>query len=270
MARIALGIEYNGNAYRGWQTQEPGIKTVQETLERALAKVANHPVLVVCAGRTDAGVHSTGQVVHFDSEAQRDMRAWQYGGNSNLPKDISIRWAAPVSDDFHARFRARSRTYRYVIYNHAIRPALLADQLTWHYQPLDVPLMQQAAKLLLGEHDFSSFRGVYCQAKSPVKTLYRLDVFQQGRLIVIEAHASAFLMHMVRNIAGTLMAVGQHKKPVAWVQQVLEARDRSVAAATAPPGGLYLVGVEYPEHFVLPQEPYGPAWLPENLSDWQP
>lgn len=266
MSRIALGIEYNGNNYRGWQTQQPGVPTVQLEVERALAKVADHPVSVICAGRTDAGVHGCGQVIHFDSDAVRDMRAWQFGGNSNLPKDISIRWATPVADDFHARFSAFSRRYRYVIYNHPIRPALLAGQVSWQFLPLDVPLMREAAQHLLGEHDFSSFRGIYCQSKTPVKTVHRLDLFQRGNLIVLEAEANAFLMHMVRNIAGTLMAVGTGKKKPDWVREVLAARNRSVAASTAPPHGLYLVGIGYPERFNLPQEPFGPAWLPQDLN----
>lgn len=267
MARIALGIEYNGNRYRGWQTQQEGVPTVQLALEQALAKVADHPVTVVCAGRTDAGVHGCGQVVHFDSDAARSMHAWQFGGNSNLPADISIRWAVPVPDDFHARFSAMSRRYRYVIYNHPIRPALLADQVSWQFRPLNVEAMREGARHLLGEHDFTSFRGIYCQSKSPVKTLHRLDLFQRGNLIVLEAEANAFLMHMVRNIAGTLMAVGTGKRAPDWVKEVLEARNRALAAPTAPPYGLYLVGIGYPERFNLPQEPYGPAWLPADLSD---
>ncbi|PKM21819.1 MAG: tRNA pseudouridine(38-40) synthase TruA [Gammaproteobacteria bacterium HGW-Gammaproteobacteria-14] len=265
MTRIALGIEYNGTHYRGWQTQQAGVPTVQSQVERALALVANHPVSVICAGRTDAGVHGCGQVVHFDSDADRQMRAWQYGGNSNLPPDISIRWAVPVAGDFHARFSAFSRRYRYVIYNHPIRPALLAGQVSWQFRPLDVPLMQRAARYLVGEHDFSSFRGIYCQSKTPVKTIHSLELYQRGKLIVLEVEANAFLMHMVRNIAGALMAVGVGRYPVDWVQQVLAAKNRSANAATAPPDGLYLVGVGYPERFDLPSEPYGPAWLPEDL-----
>jgi tRNA pseudouridine38-40 synthase len=172
-----------------------------------------------------------------------------------------------VADDFHARFSAFSRRYRYVIYNHPIRPALLAGQVSWQFLPLDVPLMREAASHLLGEHDFSSFRGIYCQSKTPVKTVHRLDLFQRGNLIVLEAEANAFLMHMVRNVAGTLMAVGTGKKRPEWVKDVLEARNRSVAAPTAPPHGLYLVGIGYPSQFNLPQEPFGPAWLPQDLND---
>jgi tRNA pseudouridine38-40 synthase len=266
MARIALGIEYNGSHYRGWQTQQEGVPTVQLQVEQALAKVADHPVTVICAGRTDAGVHGCGQVVHFDSDSSRSMRAWQFGGNSNLPPDISIRWATPVADDFHARFSAFSRRYRYVIYNHPIRPALLAGQVSWQFLPLDVESMRAGALHLLGEHDFSSFRGIYCQSKTPIKTLLQLELYQRGNLIVLEVEANAFLMHMVRNIAGTLMAVGTGKREPDWVREVLEARNRTVAAPTAPPHGLYLVGVGYPARFALPQEPYGPTWLPQDLA----
>lgn len=265
MARIALGIEYNGSRYRGWQTQQQGVPTVQWQVERALSRVADHPLTVFCAGRTDAGVHASGQVVHFDTTAQRNMRAWQFGGNSQLPDDISIRWAVPVADDFHARFSAFSRRYRYVIYNHGIRPALLAGQVSWQFRPLSLAPMQAAARYLLGEHDFSSFRGVYCQSKTPVKTVHSLELYQHDRLIVLEIEANAFLMHMVRNIAGTLMTVGMGKREPDWVQDVLAARDRRVAAATASPAGLYLVAIGYPAGFALPQEPPGPAWLPHDL-----
>ena len=270
MARIALGIEYNGSCYRGWQAQRDGVPTVQLQVERALSRVADHPLTVICAGRTDAGVHASGQVVHFDSDAARSMHAWQFGGNSQLPDDISIRWATAVADDFHARFSAFSRRYRYIMYNHRIRPALLAGQVSWQYKPLALAPMQTAAQYLLGEHDFSSFRGVYCQSKTPVKTVHSLRLYQQSRLIVLEIEANAFLMHMVRNIAGTLMEVGSGKREPDWVQSVLAACDRRAAAATASPAGLYLVGIGYPQRFVLPQEPLGPAWLPQELHSWSP
>ena len=267
MARIALGIEYDGTDFRGWQTQQPGVRTVQECLEAALSKVANHPVAVVCAGRTDAGVHGTGQVVHFDSDAPREMKSWIMGGNTNLPYDITIRWATPVSDDFHARFSAVSRRYRYVIYNHNRPPALYRNHVTWNHRPLDLERMQQAARCLEGEHDFTSYRSVHCQAKSPLKTLHSLKLYPQGKVIVLEAHANAFLMHMVRNIAGVLMTVGAGKRPPEWAGEVLAARDRRVGAATAPPFGLYLVEIEYPEEFGLPREPLGPLWLPDSLAN---
>ena len=270
MTRIALGIEYDGSAYHGWQSQlQEGVATVQETLEQALSRVADHRVSVVCAGRTDTGVHGTGQVVHFDSEAIRDNKAWVYGGNSNLPPDICVRWAQPVSQDFHARFSAVSRRYRYVIYNHPIRPALFSRQLSWNYRPLALAPMQAAAQALVGEHDFSAYRGVQCQAKSPVKTVHSLELYQQGPVMVIEIEANAFLMHMVRNIAGVLMAIGAGFQPVEWAGEVLETRDRTAGGVTAPPYGLYLVGVGYPDKFGLPGQDYGPPWLPTDLSCWR-
>ncbi len=270
MTRIALGIEYDGSGYHGWQSQlQEGVPTVQETLERALSRVADHPVSVICAGRTDAGVHGTGQVVHFDSDAVRDSKAWVYGANSNLPADVCVRWATPVADDFHARFSAVSRRYRYVIWNYPIRPALFNRQLSWNYRPLELAPMQQAAHSLLGTHDFSAYRGVQCQAKSPIKTVHSLELYQQGALIVIEVEANAFLMHMVRNIAGVLMAIGAGFKPVSWAADVLESRDRTVGGVTAPAYGLYLVGVGYPERFALPPAQYGPPWLPRDLTVWR-
>lgn len=268
MTRIALGIEYDGSRYHGWQTQQPGVNTVQETLERALSRVAAHPVQVMCAGRTDTGVHATGQVVHFDTAAVREEKAWVFGGNSNLPRDISVRWACTVPESFHARFRAVSRRYRYVIVNDTVRPALFGKQVTWNYRPLDIELMRKGARALLGTHDFSAYRGVQCQAKSPVKTVHRLDLFQRDNLIVLEIEANAFLMHMVRNIAGVLMAIGAGLKSVEWAGQVLEGRDRRLGGVTAPPYGLYLVGVGYPDEFDLPAPRYGPAWLPHILEPW--
>jgi tRNA pseudouridine38-40 synthase len=270
VTRIALGIEYNGSAYHGWQSQlHDGVPTVQETLEKALSRVANHPVTVVCAGRTDAGVHATGQVVHFDTDAERETRAWIYGGGSNLPDDIAVRWAQPVPDDFHARFSAFSRRYRYVIYQHPVRPALFARQLCWQYRELELAPMQDAARHLLGTHDFSAYRGVQCQAKTPVKTVHSLELYRQGPLIVLEIEADAFLMHMVRNIAGVLMAIGSGARPTTWAREVLESRDRTCGGVTASPHGLYLVGVGYPEKFSLPAPVLGPAWLPHDLSAWR-
>lgn len=264
MARIALGIEYDGSAYRGWQTQQAGVRTVQETLEKALSTVADSPVSVLCAGRTDAGVHATGQVVHFDTQVQRPLKAWTYGANSNLPDDIAVRWAVPVADTFHARFSAQARCYRYVIYNKPIRPALFNRQLSWNYRPLDVEAMQRASRALLGEHDFSSFRGAYCQAKSPVKTVHRIDIIRRDDLIVIEIEANAFLMHMVRNITGVLMEIGAKRQPEQWCEAVLAAKDRTAGGVTAHPYGLYLVGITYPSQFELPDQGFGPWWLPQQ------
>lgn len=264
LARIALGVEYNGSNYRGWQAQQEGVVTVQETLETALAKVADRPVRTHCAGRTDARVHATGQVVHFDTDAERPMRAWVYGVNSNLPDDIAVRWAVPVDDAFHARFSARWRCYRYVIHNDPVRPALFNRELTWNYRPLDIEAMTRASRALLGTHDFSSFRGAYCQAKSPVKTIEYLNLRRQGSLVVLEIKADAFLMHMVRNIAGVLMAIGAGARPESWCAEVLAHRDRTRGGPTAPPFGLYLVAIGYPDEFALPPARLGPWWLPDT------
>ncbi len=260
--RIALGVEYNGSAYYGFQLQHNGLPTVQGELERALTEVAGgEPVRLVCAGRTDAGVHACEQILHFETSVVRKPAAWLFGSNRYLPKDISVVWVRQVPESFHARFSAKRRRYRYVIYPDPIRPALLGDAVTWTHRQLDVENMNLAAQLLLGTHDFSSFRDSDCQAKSPVKTLDGIRLTQYGRFIVLDIRASAFLHHMVRNIAGTLMKIGAGDKPVEWMQQVLQARQRSVAGATAPAYGLYLVQVEYPDEFDLPQRPLGPSFL---------
>lgn len=261
MTRIALGIEYDGTDFRGWQTQQPSVRTVQSCLEEGLSKVANHPVQVICAGRTDAGVHGTGQVVHFDSAAPREMKSWVRGGNTNTPHDITVRWAQPVSDEFHARFSAVSRRYRYVIYRNGQPPALYRNHVTWNHRPLDVEKMREAAAYLLGEHDFSAYRCVHCQAKSPIKTMHDITLQEQGAVLVLEVHANAFLMHMVRNIAGVLMAIGAGKYPPIWAKEVLASRDRRQGGVTAPPFGLYLVEIEYPQQFDLPKPALGPLWL---------
>lgn len=250
--RIALGVEYDGSDFRGWQVQQPGVRTIQGCLERALARVADHPVATICAGRTDAGVHATAQVVHFDTTAQRSARSWILGSNANLPDDISVQWACPVTDTFHARFAAMARRYRYVILNRPYRPALLRQRVAWVYQLLAVERMAAAATYLVGEHDFSSFRAVGCQAKSPVRTLYELSVQRQGNEVVIEAEANAFLHHMVRNIAGVLIAIGCGEQPVQWAGEVLAARDRTLGGVTAPAAGLCLVAVRYGDEFRLP------------------
>lgn len=259
--RIALGIEYDGSEFCGWQLQKDAVRTVQGAVEAALGKVANHEVRVTCAGRTDTGVHATEQVIHFDTEALRDERAWVYGANANLPKDVVVLWARPVADDFHARFSAQRRAYRYVIFTREVRPTFLAYRVTWHYKPLDTALMQAAGNFLLGEHDFSSYRAVACQAKSPVRTLHKLEVSTQGSFIFIDVEANAFLHHMVRNIAGVLMAIGSGEQPVEWSREVLEARDRTLGGVTAPPHGLYLSKVGYAKKFAIPQlSPLSPVW----------
>jgi tRNA pseudouridine38-40 synthase len=257
--RLALGVEYDGTSFAGWEAQ-PGQRTVQGVLEAALARVADHPVRVVCAGRTDAGVHAWGQVVHFDTRARRDERAWLLGGNANLPPDLGLTWARPVPDDFDARRSARRRRYRYLIYNHSLRPALLRSRVAWECRRLDVEGMQAGADHLLGEHDFSAFRAAACQAKSPVRRVDRLEVARRGRLVAVEVAANAFLHHMVRNIVGALTAVGLGRRPPGWTRDVLEGRDRRLGGVTAPAQGLYLVSVEYPERFGLAPVP-PPAWL---------
>ena len=249
--RIALGVEYNGAAYCGWQYQDHS-PSVQHCVEQALAKVANHPVRVICAGRTDTGVHGLGQVVHFDTHSERSDYSWTFGANANLPDDISVLWAKQVPDDFHDRFSAMRRIYRYVILNRQIRPAVLSNRVSWEYRPLDVARMQAAAQPLVGQHDFSSYRALGCQAKSPVRDLCRLEISQQQDLITIELEADGFLHHMVRNIAGVLMTIGADEAEVDWAAQVLEHRDRTKGGITAPPDGLYFVGVRYPEEFEIP------------------
>jgi len=244
--RIALGVEYDGSRYHGWQTQQDA-DSIQERLEWALAQVADHQVETVCAGRTDRGVHATQQVVHFDTTAHRSLRGWQLGTIQLLPDDITVIWAQEVSADFHARYSARSRHYRYVILNRLTRPGLQNGRVTWWYHELDAHKMHQAAQQLLGEHDFTSFRGKDCQAHSPVRLIESIAATREGQYIYIDVRANAFLHHMVRNIVGTLIEVGQGKQPVGWVGEVLKARDRNAAGITAPAEGLYLVHVRYPE-----------------------
>jgi tRNA pseudouridine38-40 synthase len=249
--RIAIGLEYDGAAYAGWQTQRT-LRTVQQAVEHALSSVAAEPISLVGAGRTDAGVHAAGQVAHFDTTARRAMRAWVLGANSELPQDVAVAWAVPVPAHFHARYCAEARTYRYVIGNRVARPALSAQRAAWVWRALDAARMAEAAAFLVGEHDFSAFRSTECQAKSPVRRLTRLTVVRHGDWVVIEATANAFLHHMMRNIAGLLIAVGKGEAPPAWAREVLEGRDRASSAATAPAAGLYLWEVRYPAAFALP------------------
>ncbi|HEX5793525.1 MAG TPA: tRNA pseudouridine(38-40) synthase TruA [Rheinheimera sp.] len=259
--RIALGIEYDGSAFYGWQRQRE-VNSVQQELETALSKVANQPVELFCAGRTDAGVHATGQVVHFDTDAVRDNKAWVMGTNAQLPDAIAVRWATVVADDFHARFSATARRYRYIIYNHKYRPAILRSGLSHYHQTLNIALMQQAAPLLLGEQDFSSFRAIQCQSHSPFRNVHHLTIERRGDYIVLDIKANAFLHHMVRNITGSLLEVGMQNRPPQWIGDLLTAKNRNLAAATAKPGGLYLVDVDYPAHFGLPATELGPLFLP--------
>ncbi|MDP2824526.1 MAG: tRNA pseudouridine(38-40) synthase TruA [Sulfuritalea sp.] len=242
--RIALGLEYAGSGFCGWQSQAGG-GAVQNVVESALSIVADAPIRVVCAGRTDAGVHALAQVVHFDTEAVRPDTAWVRGVNAHLPSSVAVRWARPVSDDFHARFSARGRRYRYLLLNRAERPGLMSRRVGWFHRPLDADVMAAAAGLLLGEHDFSAFRAVECQARSPVKTLRRADLTRHGDLLVFDFEATAFLHHMVRNLVGALVYVGKGAHPPAWLGELLAGRDRARAAPTFEACGLYFAGVDY-------------------------
>ena len=251
--RIALGLEYDGAGFSGWQSQ-PGGNTVQDVLESALTAVAGVPVQVVCAGRTDAGVHATAQVVHFDVSVVRPASAWVRGANAYLPPAVAVRWAMPVADEFHARFAARACSYRYILMNRAERPGLMAGKVGWCHRPLDLAAMQAATVCLIGEHDFSSFRASGCQAKTPVKTLYRFEITRQGDLVLFDCCANAFLHHMVRNLVGALVYVGMGRESPAGFASLLAARDRRLGAPTYAPDGLYLTGVDYSEQWALPQQ----------------
>jgi len=216
-----------------------------------LSKVANHPVTSICAGRTDTGVHAVEQVIHIEVNVQRRLRAWVLGTNTHLPHDISILWAKEVDDDFHARFSALGRHYRYIILNRAVRPALAFNRMTWEHRPLDIEKMQAAAQFLIGTHDFSSYRAVACQAKTPVRTITQLTISQKNNQIMIDVSANAFLHHMIRNIAGVLIEIGCGQKPPMWAKTVLDYKDRTLGGVTAPPYGLYFMGVDYPEEYGL-------------------
>lgn len=254
-------VSYEGTHYHGWQRQKHVDHTLQQTLEIALGRIANEPVEVVCAGRTDAGVHATAQVIHFDTQARRNAQAWVSGTNHFLPDSLSVRWVGGVSSEFHARFGARSRTYRYFILNSRIRPAVAARNLTWFSPRLDEVAMAQGGQLLLGEHDFSSFRDSECQSRTPFRNLLDLQVLRAGEVVMIQVKANAFLHHMVRNIAGTLLDVGSGRRPPEWMAEVLGARQRSAAGVTAPPDGLYFVAVDYPPVHALPNFPLGPDFM---------
>jgi tRNA pseudouridine38-40 synthase len=253
MSRIALGLEYDGSCFSGWQTQ-PHAPSVQAAVQQALAFVANHPLEVTAAGRTDAGVHAAMQIVHFDTEATRTERSWVLGTNANLPESVTALWARPVPDSFHARYGATARSYRYFILNRGTRAALARHNVCWIKAPLDHERMHSASQVLLGEHDFTSFRASECQSRTPLRRLLAINVQRRGELIEIAVTANAFLHHMVRNIAGVLIAVGQGKQPPGWVAQVLAARDRTCGGITAPAAGLYLVAVRYDPSFGLPSE----------------
>ena len=260
--KVAAAVSYDGSRFFGWQSQrKPRVDTVQEVLEQALSRVAGAPVLVQCAGRTDAGVHATYQIVHFIAPVDRPEKAWVMGGNANLPRGVSLHWARPVPDDFHARFSATARRYRFIILNAAVRPAILSSGVTWERRPLDAVAMHRAAQALLGERDFSAFRAAACQSNTPMRNVHFVRVERSGDLVVIDIQANAFLYHMVRNIAGSLMAVGVGDRPEAWIAELMTHRDRALAAATAAPYGLYLVDVSYPEHYRLPASTLGPFFV---------
>lgn len=265
MHRIAMGIEYKGSEFSGFQSQRSGVPTVQQSLEKSLSAICDEPITLVCAGRTDKGVHATGQVIHFDTQAARPQKAWLRGANTKLPDGVSIRWAQQVDPHFHARFSAQSRCYRYVIHNTATRSALLRHTVTWDRRCFDLNAMQEGSRYLLGEHDFSAFRGADCQARNPIRLMQRISINKINDFIVIEVQATAFLYHMVRNIVGVLMAVACEAKPPEWVAQVLASCDRTQADVTAPADGLYLVNVDYPEVFALPQQSKGPYFIPDTL-----
>ncbi|CAN7181430.1 tRNA pseudouridine(38-40) synthase TruA [Pseudoduganella sp. LjRoot289] len=267
MKRIALGVQYDGTAWQGYQTQPCG-NTVQDQLEKAMRRFATVPLATTCAGRTDAGVHALGQVVHFDTELNREMHAWVRGINAFLPDSIGVRWAKEVQEvgpafherplhtpqDFHARFSARSRTYHYLLHNHAVRSPLLAGRAGFTHRPMDVERMRAAVPALIGEHDFSTFRAAHCQAKTPVKRMHEIRIERHGDLIVFTLRASAFLHHMVRNLVGSLVYIGAGREEPEWLGQLLAAKDRSRAAPTFMPDGLYLADIEYDERWGLPQE----------------
>lgn len=256
--RIALGVEYNGSQFFGWQRQS-NADSVQQRLEQAISKVANIPIHIQAAGRTDTGVHATEQIIHFDFDDERELKAWVMGVNTHLPNAISVLWAKHVDDEFHARFSAQSRRYRYVIYNFATRPALLDQQVTWEYTKLDVQKMQHAAKHLVGRHDFSSYRTVACQAKSPIRNINDITLSARDNFILMDIHADGFLHHMVRNIMGVLITIGKNEQSEDWSLDVLEKRDRTLGGVTAPAAGLYLVKVQYDKKFGLDTKIRWPA-----------
>ena len=262
MQRLALGVEYNGAVFNGFQKQASTTNTIQAKLEYALSQVANEEISCVCAGRTDAGVHASEQVIHFDTLALRPEKAWVHGVNTKLPDEIRVHWAVKVDHSFHARFSAIARTYRYIIHCDEVRPACLAQFVTWTGYELDSQAMQKAAQLLVGEHDFSCFRSSQCQAHSPVRNIEAIQFRTLGRFIVMEIKANAFLHHMVRNIIGSLMEVGRGAKPQDWLGELLAGKDRKLAAATAAPWGLYFVKAHYPTEITLPEQPLGPIFLP--------
>jgi tRNA pseudouridine38-40 synthase len=259
-AHIALGIEYDGSRFNGWQLQARGTRTVQDVLQRALSKVADEQVQVTCAGRTDTGVHATGQVVNFHCDHARELKAWIMGVNSQLPDDVCVHWASPVDADFSARFSALMRGYRYVILNRQARAALLAGRVSWLYEALDTEAMQQSAQALLGEQDFSAFRSAACQATHARRFVESIRVTRAADFIYIDIRANAFLHHMVRNIVGSMLVVGRGEQAQSWLGELLAGKDRTRAGPTAAAAGLYLVSVDYPQHYGLPHSGVLPSY----------
>ena len=243
--KIALGVEYLGTDFHGWQIQKSGLRTVQGVVEPALSKIANHPVRVFCSGRTDAGVHAQEQVIHFETQTTRTEGAWLFGGNANLPSDVNFKWAKEVNDDFHARFNAHARSYEYKIHHHPVRSSLKTGYYLWEPRPLNIDVMRKAAAFLLGEHDFSCFRGSMCQAKSPIKTIEYLQIDEIGDDLIIKVKANAILHHMVRNLVGTLLKIGREEESPEWMLSVLNSKDRKQAGPTAEPQGLYFIKAFY-------------------------
>lgn len=260
---LAIGIEFIGTCYRGWQRQQAGVASVQACLEDAISKIANENIQLHAAGRTDAGVHASNMIAHFQTTANRPVYNWLRGINSQLPMDIAVQWLVPVPDDFHARFGAIARRYCYVVLNQQYRPAILNHQVTHFYHPLCVEKMQAAAQLLVGTHNFSSFRAAACQSNQPVRQVYHAQIIKQGGLVVLDIQANGFLHHMVRNIMGCLFAIGTEQKPITWITELLAIKDRTQAAATASADGLYFANAYYPSQWqqLLPDTNIGPVWL---------
>jgi len=255
MSRLVCGIEYDGSRFRGWQRQAPGVRTIQDVLESAFARVADHRVQAVCAGRTDAGVHAVGQVVHFDSDADRSEKAWLMGANTHLPPDVAVRWVRPAPVSFHARYSALARSYRYLVLEGRDRPALWRRRALWSHRDLDIEAMNAAAAPLLGEHDFSAFRSAECQAAHARRDLQRLAIRRCGATVAFDVRANAFLHNMVRILVGTLLSVGRRERPVDWPAELLAHRDRTIGGVTVPAHGLYMLGPCYPEEFGIPAAP---------------
>jgi tRNA pseudouridine38-40 synthase len=257
--KFAASVSYDGASYCGWQRQSHS-PSVQQCVEEALSAIANHPISVLCAGRTDTGVHATNQIIHFETDVTRPDRAWILGTNTKLPSSIAINWITEVPEDFHARFSATARRYRYIIYNGRVPSAILPQGITWEKYPLDVEKMRAATNHFLGEQDFSSVRAASCQSRSKFRRIHHLNVERKGQFLMIDIKANAFLHHMVRNIAGLLIEVGRRRQTPDWIRTVLDARDRTQAAKTAAPNGLYLVDVDYPKQYKLPEINLGPLF----------